>query len=497
MIYADLAGAYQYFVNKALPDLSIFRTLWRLNPNLFTHGYNTAKNERLPDFALYANATEVQDETFQFPDGSYVTKYDFANYVRERDFVGVYGEKTGSWYIHASNEYQPGNHLSQTLTVGCARLPRRSFSRRSMLMDGCRCTGNPPQAMLFNSTSCRIPRTSASGRRHRSLWVRSGDLGYGIWYLQPSLTPPLSPTLTPVKNNGSLSDTRSRAAKERLAFPYAFLNNTAYHSRGSIKGKLSISDGRPAAGAAIFLGDTDTSIRPLVQGSGYYYTTFAAADGSFSLDNVRSGTYGLIAASNGGVIGDVYTNLTTSVTISKGETTDAQVLTWPIPANRKNIFQIGSFDKKATGFENSGPRQHGLTDHSPANLTYTIGTSTPSDWYYASSQLGTWSIVFNTTAPAQAKQAVLSVSLAGYSQSASLTIHLNDNKTIGTISKDTITSDPALYRSGTVSGEWRFLQYDIAISELKDGENVLSFLTERYTRWRGVMWDSIVLEWVL
>jgi rhamnogalacturonan endolyase len=30
----------------------------------------------------------------------------------------VYGEKTGSWYIHASNEYQPGNHLSQTLTVG-------------------------------------------------------------------------------------------------------------------------------------------------------------------------------------------------------------------------------------------------------------------------------------------------------------------------------------------------------------------------------------------
>jgi rhamnogalacturonan endolyase len=118
VIYPDLAGAYQYFVNKALPDISIFRTLWRLDPARFTHGFNTNKNEKLPDFSLYANAPEIQDETFLFPDGSYVTKYDFANYVRERDFVGVYGEKSGSWYIHASNEYQPGNHLSQTLTVG-------------------------------------------------------------------------------------------------------------------------------------------------------------------------------------------------------------------------------------------------------------------------------------------------------------------------------------------------------------------------------------------
>lgn len=75
----------------------------------------------------------MQDETFQIANGSYVngidvygvadvrirylTKYDFANFVRERDFVGVYGERTGSWYIHASYEYQPGDQLSQTLTV--------------------------------------------------------------------------------------------------------------------------------------------------------------------------------------------------------------------------------------------------------------------------------------------------------------------------------------------------------------------------------------------
>lgn len=260
---------------------------------------------------------------------------------------------------------------------------------------------------------------------------------------------------------------------------------------------MTLSDGRPAAGAAVFIGDTDTSTPPLVQGSNYYYTTFADASGSFSISNIRSGSYGLIAASNGGTIGDVYTNLTTPVTIRKGATSDLGSLTWTIPTNRKQIFQIGAFDKKATGFTNSGPRTHGLTEKSPANLTYTIGTSQPSDWYYASSLLGSWNVVFNTTAPSAAKKALLSVSLAGYSQSTALSIYLNGATKVGGISKDVLTSDPALYRSGTTSGEWRFLQFEIAAQDLKNGRNVLSFTTERYTLWRGVLWDSVVLEWVV
>ncbi|KAF2800762.1 polysaccharide lyase family 4 protein [Melanomma pulvis-pyrius CBS 109.77] len=458
VIYPNLAGAYQYFVNKALPDISIFRTLWRLDPDRFTHGYNTNKNEKLPDFSLYANAPEIQDETFQFPDGSYVTKYDFANYVRERDFVGVYGVKTGSWYIHPTNEYQPGNHLSQTLTV----------HRESA-------TGDAVQLNVVQDTShfrVGVKTPQPIGK----IW------GPWLWYL----------------NDGSVSDARRRAAHERATFPYTFLNNTAYHSRGSIKGKLTLSDGRPAAGAAVFLGDTDTSTRPLVQGSGYYYTAFADASGSFSIRNVRSGSYGLVAASNGGAIGDVYTNLTSSpITIAAGKTSNLGRLAWAVPTNRQRVFQIGAFDKKATGFTNSGPHVHGLTEKSPANLTFTVGTGKDADWYYASSKLGSWDVVFNTSTPSSAARAQLSVSLAGYSQSTSLTIYLNGNKTIGTISKDTLTSDPALYRSGTISGEWRFLQYDIIAKDLKEGRNVLTFKTDRYTLWRGVLWDSIILEWVL
>jgi rhamnogalacturonan endolyase len=304
--------------------------------------------------------------------------------------------------------------------------------------------------------------------------------------------------LTAHENDGSVADAHKRAEKERKAWPYPFLQDPAYQSRGNLKGQLVLSDGRPATGAAVFLGDTDTSIRPLIQGTNSYYTTYADASGKFFLHQVRSGNYGLYAWSNGGAIGDVYTNFTSSpVSITHGKTTNLRKLTWEVPKDRTRVFQIGDFDKKALGFTNGGaPRQHGLTENGPANLTYVVGTSKTSDWYYASSKLGSWDVVFNTTRPSADAKALLFVSLAGYSQSTELIVYLNGNTTIGTINKDTLKSDPALYRSGTASGEWHFLQYDLPSSALREGQNILSFTIDRYVEWRGVLWDSIILEWV-
>lgn len=292
-----------------------------------------------------------------------------------------------------------------------------------------------------------------------------------------------------------MTDAHKRAEKERDKWPYTFLQDDAYHSRGNLKGKIVLSDGRPAAGAAVFLGDTNTSTRPLVQGSNYYYTSYTNDVGEFSLDHMRTGEYGLYAWSNGGALSDVYSNFTiSSVNITKERTTNLHTLIWEVPQDRTRIFQIGDFDKKASGFTNGGaPRQHGLTEKSPANLTYVVGISKVSDWYYASSKLGSWDVIFNTTRPNADATAVLSVSLAGYSQSTELTIYLNGDTKIGTIGKDSQTNDPALYRSGTTSGEWRFLQYGL---NLRDGQNVLSFSVDRYTQWRGILWDSIILEWL-
>jgi rhamnogalacturonan endolyase len=117
VIYDDLPGAYQYFVNKALPVLGEFRTLFRLDNTTFTNGYTAIKDGPLPPFAEYLNATKVQDETWEKADGTYLTKYDWSTFIRDNIVYGVYGESFGSWYIYPGKDEYNGDNLKQELLV--------------------------------------------------------------------------------------------------------------------------------------------------------------------------------------------------------------------------------------------------------------------------------------------------------------------------------------------------------------------------------------------
>lgn len=203
------------------------------------------------------------------------------------------------------------------------------------------------------------------------------------------------------------------------------------------------------------------------------------------------------------MIADVYTNVTvTPVTVTEGATTALGEIEWALPTGHTPIFQLGEFDKTSAGFVNSGlPYKFNITSLSPADLTFTVGQSNEStDWYYAISALGTWTIEFNVTAEDLATyggngSALLSLSIASYSQSLALDVDVNGN-VLGSLSVDVLTNDPALYRSSRVSGEWRFVQYEVDPSILSAGLNTVSFTVTRSTTWRGLMWDSIFLEWV-
>lgn len=117
VIYHDFAGAYQYFINHALPALGEFRTLFRLDNETFPNGRTEVKDEPLPALAEILNSTKVQDETWQRADGTYITKYDWATFIRNTDFYGVYGDDFGSWYIVPGKDDYNGNHLKQELMV--------------------------------------------------------------------------------------------------------------------------------------------------------------------------------------------------------------------------------------------------------------------------------------------------------------------------------------------------------------------------------------------
>ena len=117
VIYDDLPGAYQYFVNHALPTLGEFRTLWRLDNVSFPRSHNNVKDGVLPALEEYRQATNVQDETWQKADGSYLTKYDWSGLVRDQTYYGVYGDEVGSWYLNPGKDYYNGDHLKQELMV--------------------------------------------------------------------------------------------------------------------------------------------------------------------------------------------------------------------------------------------------------------------------------------------------------------------------------------------------------------------------------------------
>lgn len=101
VIFSGLPGAYQYFVNRALPVLGEFRTLWRLDNETFTRGHTNIRDDLLPPLSDYLPENKVQDETWLDPldpdaDG-YITKYDFTAFVRTQTAYGVYGDGFGSW----------------------------------------------------------------------------------------------------------------------------------------------------------------------------------------------------------------------------------------------------------------------------------------------------------------------------------------------------------------------------------------------------------------
>lgn len=469
ILHDTLPGAYQYFVNRALPTLGEFRTLWRLSNTSFPNAHTNVKDGALPLFSEYATATNVQDETWQKPDGTYLTKYDWAAFLRDQTAYGVYGPEVGSWYIHAGHEYFNGDHLKQELML----------HRESK-------TGDTVQLNMLHGTHYQATSRDAFATDGSKIW------GPWLWYL----------------NGGSVRDAEARWEKEIQKWPYKWFNDSAYQARGTVKGRLELGDGRPAAGAAVFLGDNrNESVSTLDQGKGYYYTGYADAEGYFRFEHVRTGTYALYAWPNGGEgMQDVTTNFTLNdVAVLEGETTTTtKDLNWPVTHASKRIFQIGALDRKTDGFylaDPAHPVEHARLDKCPANLTYTVGTSSPaSDWCFAQSKLGTWSVSFslpssissasNGTTPA----ANLILSLAGFSQGSSADVLLNEAR-IGNITSASLLNSQDTYRGATRAGEWRRLQFEVPQGLLRQGQsNRLDVRVTKSTQWRGWLWDSLVLE---
>jgi rhamnogalacturonan endolyase len=328
------------------------------------------------------------------------------------------------------------------------------------------------------------------------------------------------------QNNGSAEDAFTKAKEDVQQWPYSWFTESgddAYSkSRASIKGQIVLSDGRPASGAAIFWGDNQSTKTPLDQGEGYYYRTYAKEDGSFEILNMRvlkpsssEKALGSIQAwPNGGNISDVTTVLYLNDVELKRGITDLGLITWKIQRHRSpKVWQIGEIDRTAKGFAFSGPpHEHARSTKCPANLTYVIGINQTSDWCFAQVHPGTWNIQFFLPDPTMlSTPATLSIALAAYTSGVTSMVIINGQRIADLNSTTVGAGDPSLYRSGTLAGEWHLVQIPLHPGLLREGQNVIALRIKgkgftpgwsssdakigEVMHWRGLMFDSILLEW--
>ena len=271
----------------------------------------------------------------------------------------------------------------------------------------------------------------------------------------------------------------------------------------------------------------------------YQFWTDGAADGKFTIPNVRSGTYTLHAFADG-VLGEF---AQANITVDAGKNIDLGKIEWKPVRYGKQVWEIGVPNRNASEFLKGDrdnywlwgwPLRYALLF--PNDLTYTVGKSDwHKDWFFeevphaenlsfvnpeakdpANQKFGwvkaesrtefattdrdagvwrkygrgratTWTIKFNLSNPAQGT-ATLRIALAG-ADGQGLSVAVN-GKEAGSIRP---ASTNAL-RYNTDKGIWQeqLVKFDAAL--LKPGENALDLIVPAGEVTSGVVYDYLRLE---
>jgi rhamnogalacturonan endolyase len=422
-----VSGVYSYFITGNMGGpVGEFRTVYRVDPGLFPNSFNSRRSGVTPTLAQIRAATVLQDSTYQLTNGTVYTKYDWADYVLTDRVHGVYGSSYGLFVIPVSPEAYNGGPMKQELTVHV-----ESNTGDSTVL-------NMLSASHFSAPAVTLP---------------SGKI-FGPWLVY--------------LNNGSTSDAVARAGIEEAAWPYTWLNNAAYPTtRYTVSGTLKIADGRSTSGARVVLAQPGGDLYAM--GTAYWFTAVCDSAGNFSIPKVRPGSYSLYAYAQQG---DVTAQFQRDNVVVTNAAVNLGALTWSPPNYANKLWTIGIADRKAAEFRLGNQlRAYDLFKQVPANLTYTIGTSTPANnWYFCQTGVGKWTVNFNV-AQQPTGNAHLTIAVAASAKSPTVNVLVNGTQ-VGTLS---YPNDGTVYRSANQSGYYRHTQLDFAATLLRTGANSVVF----------------------
>ena len=433
------------------------RVCCRLEETMLNGYVDYRMNGRIPSNTQMAEAEKsentIQDATYRLANGSIYTKYNWANYIECDTLHGLYGKSNnyyGLFNIPVSYEWLNGGCERQELTV-------HATSKSPITIQMLQGEHFGGEAMVLREGEKKL-------------------YGPFMIYLAYSKNP--------------VASARNQAAVEAAEWPYQWFENALYpRERGTVRGHLNVTTGQRNDSVRIILAQ-EKGKDPIEMMHGYQFWTMTDANGDFEIKNVRPDTYHLYAYAKAGEVTDMLEQ--DDITVIAGDN-DLGTVTWTPKKYTKLQWMIGQNDRRSSEFHLSDTtRQYGLWELVPQNLTYTIGESNEkTDWYYAQTRNGTWTIKFNL-AERPAGRVYLTASIAGCAGSGS-TINVKVNGTQRATWKPGV-NDASVYRSAVNSGRHYLFTTDFLNTGLKAGENTITLQLTGSGSKDGILYDCIKLE---
>jgi len=309
------------------------------------------------------------------------------------------------------------------------------------------------------------------------------------------------------------ADAKAQVQAEHGAWPYAWLTgNTNYplaDARGAVSGRFLAADALKSSVSTsnAWVGLADPSADWQFDSVHYEYWVRAAADGSFSIQNIRPGTYTLHAFTDG----EMGEFAASNVVVTVGTTNALGTLTWSVPRTGSYLlWEVGVPDRTAREYRHGTSNYYEgfiwntFASEFPNPIEYNIGAS---DWstdlnfvhnsYTVNGVRNPWKWRLNflmSGVPASGN-ATLNIAFAS-ANNATLNLYVNnESSTFATI---TPASPPAggnaLQREG-IHAKYITQQVAIPVANLRTGTNTITLLmSSTGSDANHFMYDALSLE---
>lgn len=452
-------GIYTYVIANGTPTSSAIsvreaRVCTRLSAS-FLDGYVDEQMQgRIPsntEMAEVESSHQIQDATYEMPDGSIYTKYNWAQFIASDNFHGLMNTRHGVWNIPVSYEWLNGGPMRQELTVhATSKSPITIQMLQGEHLGGAAQSYDNGERQIFGPML---------------IYVNSGDT-----------------------REAMIEDARREALEQQAQWPYRWFDNELYPiERGTVKGTVKVSGHTQPDSIQVVLAQPGEEI--IRQGKKYIFWAQTDADGNFEIRNVRPGDYALYAYALAGDITEEMEH--TGVTVGT-DTLDLGQIDWTPASYGNPVWVMGSNNRRADTWNISHhPRAYGLWKEVPSALTFTPGVSDEAvDFYYAQCHNGTWTIEYDL-AEVPESGLRLTASVAAATNKPKVTVKSN-GKTAASWSFP--YNDAAIYRSATQAGRHCVMTADIPATSLTAGHNKLELTMSGIGSNGGVMYDVLKLE---